>query len=911
MKKERVNDVLNRITDDTCTGCGACKNICPVEAIYMGQNSEGFLFPKIKREICVNCGLCAQICPVINFETGANEISPVPNAVRCDDEIRRKSSSGGVFSLLANYILSKQGFVCGAEYDNDMQLHHVIADEGYGIDKMRGSKYIQSNTEMVYREVKSKLEENQYVLFTGCPCQVAALYRFLGVNYEKLYTVDLLCHGVPSQHIFNRYISEIANGRKVKGVRFRDKRYGWISTKIVVEFENGDVYEGDWREDSYEKGFQHNIFLRKSCENCQYSEFPRRGDITIGDFWQVEKFDKSQNDGKGTSLLFFNNEKGRNLFQCARDNKTVMKEVEIAIDNIPNRFKAYYPKHPARERFFELISTRSVRESIASVMQKKFDVGLVGIYTVENFGGAITYFALYKAITKLGYSCLMIERPMNAPHKPSDMSVYEFPPYKSYERAPIYPNKESMHELNGNCDKFIVGSDQMFNDYLYNNFGRWCTLDWVKDSKIKLAYAASFGHDYIWSPEDTRTQMAYFMQKFDRFSVREKSGVKIAKENFGVDATWVLDPVFLCDADEYIKLAECVNPDIKEPYVGAYILDPTKEKQDLLISLGARFQVDVNVYSEMKYKNLDNGWDLPVKTGKVEHYLNSIIHSDFFVADSFHGICFAIIFNKNFIAFNNGRRGKSRLESILTLLGLENRLLDNPSDFSNELLQPIDYEKVNYKLNVERQRCLGWLKEALSLSDKKPASSYDILNQYIRNLEHKVLVLSEENRQISSRWAASFNNYDWEYAQIEGIEQYFDKLEDNKQNLVIAIAIKDTPGYAFNKILAEKMMKLGFDTDLCNKHWYAYAGILYKSKKEESLDEGGQAYLTKVIGRKMIEVVSQSYHNGNLASIKVNRKEYAVNQRGLNIVVLSRNRLQVLDSVCFDTHAPRFLCYRN
>lgn len=906
----KTNNILDHITQQTCTGCGGCKNICPLNAIELAEDNEHFLFPLLDIKKCVNCGKCITVCPIINYQSRNTETNPSPYAVRCNDEIRKLSSSGGVFSVLANSFLEKGGLVCGAEFNQNMQLHHTIIDSPDGLTRMRGSKYLQSNTGFIYREIKTILDRNEFVLFVGCPCQVAALYNFLSKDYTNLFTLDLICHGVPSQYSFNRYLCEISNGRTVRNAKFRDKRYGWTATKIRIEFNDGELYEGDWNSDPFEKGFHHNIFLRSACENCNFSIFPRQGDLTIGDFWQIEKFDKTQNDGKGTSLVFINNDKGQFLLDKLKEHSAKIKKMQMAIDEIPNRLNAYYPKNKGRERFFDLIKLHSISSSIDCIMEQKYDIGIVGIYTVENFGGAITYYALYKAIKELGYTCLMIERPMNAPHKPSAHSVYTLSPFKEYEKAPFYSNKEAMQILNQQCKKFLVGSDQLFNDYLYNNFGKWCTLDWVNDNKIKIAYAASFGHDYIWSSEETRAQMAYFMQKFDRFSVRELSGVDLAKREFGINATWVLDPVFLCEAKDYIDLANNTTPICTTKYLGAYILDPTYEKQQLLETIATQLNLDIQVFSEMEFIDPQNGWNLSTHSGKIEDYLNNIIYCDYFIADSFHGICFAIIFKKNFIAINNGRRGKSRLNSILTLLGLEDRLIDSANDFRKELLTPIDYTMVEKKLNSERIRCISWLSDALSLSQKKPYSTYDIYNQRISQLQLQIDALTEENQKLISYGNAILNKYDLEYAQIQNIYEYFDKLIQHMRNIIIIITVKDTPGFCFNDDLYHKMQKLGFSFDLRKKHWFAFTGISNTTSVFETSSASGQAQLIKQIKWKRIKVISKSYHNGNTGNIFINEHDIAVNKRGLNIAILSKSSLKVLDSVCFDTHNPSFPCYR-
>ena len=193
-----MNNTIGQVGHTECTGCGACYNKCPKDAIRMEYDTEGFLFPIIDENKCVNCGLCLQSCAVRNSQY-KNEKEPECYAMWASDEIRAVSSSGGMFTILANYILEQDGYVCGAAYtEGYTAVEHIIIHEKDDLTKLRGSKYVQSNTKRVYREIQQLLDENNLVLFTGCPCQVAGLYAYLGKYYDKLYTADLVCHGVPS-----------------------------------------------------------------------------------------------------------------------------------------------------------------------------------------------------------------------------------------------------------------------------------------------------------------------------------------------------------------------------------------------------------------------------------------------------------------------------------------------------------------------------------------------------------------------------------------------------------------------------------------------------------------------------------------------------------------------------------------
>lgn len=575
----------------------------------------------------------------------------------------------------------------------------------------------------------------------------------------------------------------------------------------------------------------------------------------------------------------------------------------------------------------------SLSENSKQNKQDKQNVGIVGIYTVGNFGGALTYYALYNVVKNLGYNVLMIERPKNAPHQPGLCNIYIKDPYQNSEKAPFCNNKREMHELNKKCDIFLVGSDQMFNDFLYHQFGEWVTLDWVDDNKKKIAYAASFGHDYIWQTDDTRSEMAFFMKKFDAFSVREESGVKICDEEFGVkNAQWVLDPVFLCDKKYYEQLINDSQAQFPEHYLGAYILDLNSEKQNIINKISQKLSLQPQIYSEMNYKDLKkNGWTLPVLDSTfINDRLKNIADSDFFVADSFHGICFAIIFRKNFIAIMNKNRGASRFLTILSKLGLKDRLIESENDISKnpQLFEPVDYDSVYEKLNAEKDRCIKWLSDALADNHKKSYSDYDYWKKITDDHKLKLKLLISQNNalqnqvELLSEAVVDLINIPPQHKKIildkiqlrsiSNIYDYLLTLQNIKDKYIIVMTVKDSIGLKTDDKLTMLLNMLGFNQpfDALPK-LSGYIGIVNKGNTEfDILAKNKETELSAQINNLTFKIISKPYKHGNNASVIINDCEYVVNKRGMNFVVYHEETDTLIDSVVFDTNVSTMHCDR-
>ncbi len=305
-----------------CTGCGACQNSCVVKAINLVSDDLGFFYPVINDK-CIDCNNCELVCESRLNNNNNNNNAPVPKtyaAWSLDNDIRFTSTSGGVFSELAQEIINQGGVVVGASYNSDNLVEHIIIEKNSDIAKIRQSKYIQSRINNVFQDIKTNLKKNYLVVFCGTPCQVAGLYAFLGENYyDNLITVDFICRGVNSPKAYASWLKEIElkQKSKVKKVWFKYKKYGWKQSPLCtrVDFENNTFKVFYQNDNLFMKGYlESNLYLRPSCGCCSFKGVPRKSNITLADFWGIEKkFD----DDCGTSMLMINNDIGQKFFdQC-------------------------------------------------------------------------------------------------------------------------------------------------------------------------------------------------------------------------------------------------------------------------------------------------------------------------------------------------------------------------------------------------------------------------------------------------------------------------------------------------------------------------------------------------------------------------------------------------------------------
>lgn len=301
-----------------CNACGACRNACPCNSITMQWDEEGFSYPMIDSGTCVNCGLCMRVCPVEHISQLQNKEALEAFAVRHkDDFVISQSTSGGAFSALSDIFCDKDSYVAGAVYGENFSVRHVLSSFRDGVTHFRKSKYLQSDTGVIFQEIRALLQQGNRVLFSGTPCQVAGLKSYLKGAPDNLLLVEIVCHGVPSPLFFNKYRAMLE--KKFKGelcrLDFRDNsKRSWKHSEISLQFDNGRVYRclANY-DDPFIHGFHAALFQRPSCYNCSFAGFPRCADITLGDFWGVEHFLPTWDDGGGVSLVFFNTSKAKTL----------------------------------------------------------------------------------------------------------------------------------------------------------------------------------------------------------------------------------------------------------------------------------------------------------------------------------------------------------------------------------------------------------------------------------------------------------------------------------------------------------------------------------------------------------------------------------------------------------------------
>lgn len=345
-----------KISDKSnCCGCSACVQICPKKCIKMKQDIEGFEYPSIDIAKCINCGLCEEICPVQNSKNEGNKILKAYVAYAKKEDIRLQSSSGGMFTLLSEEILNRNGVIFGAAFDEKFLVHHMAIDNKEDLSNLRGSKYLQSRIENTYFEAKQFLNDGRFVLYVGTACQIAGLKEYLRENYEKLYTIDVLCHGVPSPKVWETYLryQEKQHKASVKSIFFRYKVNGWKTYSMQVLFRNSEKYEKIFKNDYFMKLFLRDICLRPSCYDCKFKNLNRPADITIGDCWGIENYMPSMDDNKGTSVVLIHSKNGQKLFDTLK-NQIVYNEAEVdkALPPTADSRKSVV-MHPKRDKFFK------------------------------------------------------------------------------------------------------------------------------------------------------------------------------------------------------------------------------------------------------------------------------------------------------------------------------------------------------------------------------------------------------------------------------------------------------------------------------------------------------------------------------------------------------------------------------
>lgn len=357
-----------------CSGCHSCFSSCPKNAISMKENVEGFLYPVIDDSLCIKCGKCEKVCPVLNNEEIKSEKIPEAYAIiNSDEKIRLESSSGGVFSAIAEKVVEQNGIVFGVKLNKNQVAIHSFTDNLEGLSEFRGSKYVQSDIGKSFLECKSFLEQGRYVLFTGTPCQIEGLKKFLGKNYENLLCMDIICHGVPSPKLWKHYVNfqEKKLASRVVKTAFRRKFDGWKQFSLSFTFANDSEYCASLNKDSYLQLFLKDVCLRESCYQCSSKKLNRVSDITVADFWGIQNELPEMDDDKGTSFVLVHSEKGKKIISELENCRIKKINAEIGIKYNPSMIKS--------------VTKPKLRRSFYSDLEKLPFEKLVKKYTYISF----------------------------------------------------------------------------------------------------------------------------------------------------------------------------------------------------------------------------------------------------------------------------------------------------------------------------------------------------------------------------------------------------------------------------------------------------------------------------------------------------------------------------------------------
>lgn len=710
------------IVGEKCCGCGACLNSCPKDAIVMAENYEGFLEPHVDETKCMSCKKCLNVCPPIT-ESNFNTVKTA-YAVICNDDIRHSCSSGGAFGAIAEWAVEHGGTVFGAAYTNDFRrVEHIKATAPEELKKLYKSKYLQSDINRVYQEVKNTLEGSEApVVFCGCPCQTDALQKFLGKKYKNLFVADIMCHGVVSPGAYGKFLDETFDGvdSPVKNVDFRSKELGW-SYSFVAETENGTKLTVP-SNSNYFNAFLWGYSKRKACFQCKYAQKERVSDITIGDFWGIDELSPEMNDQKGTSLVLCSTEKGIQLLENLRPYISKIEKYDYSdVLKIAEKVNWAIVKPrvmpPTRNVFFyRLLKGDTFSQAFKYASTSEFDVGIFGWWFEDdwsNYGSTLTYYALMEYVSSLGLTVYMITSPF---HRKENAS--KFISEHGYRMTPTY-SFEEFNNHNKNINTFLIGSDQIWFYHYYKEWGHSLFLDFVSDEKKKIAYATSFAHSDPQIPDDEIPKLKKLLDRFDGISVRENEGVRFLREKIGIDSIQNIDPVFLCKDEDWNRISNEAERKMTGKFLFAYILDPTEDKINALKYVSEQLNLPIVSVADKQHNTAEKIQLLRDCGVLINASISELIYhfknAAFIVTNSYQGTCFSLIFRKSFITMNHKNGGASRFETLDELFGIGSRFVNDPASVieNKELLTPVDYSEIVPKIEQAANKGKAWLSSQL------------------------------------------------------------------------------------------------------------------------------------------------------------------------------------------------------
>ncbi|MCD7954220.1 MAG: polysaccharide pyruvyl transferase family protein [Lachnospiraceae bacterium] len=549
--------------DSRCTGCNICVSSCPTQAISLITTHEGFWYPTVNEDLCVECGKCRAVCPVYGKKDSEGFFAPISYAgwnKNVDEHMN--SSSGGLFSVIARLVLKQGGTVYGASYMEDFSVRHIRVDIEEGLTKLRRSKYVQSFISIeLLDQIKSDLKSGQTVLFSGTPCQAAAVNRMFP-GYSNLLTVDVVCHGVPSPKAWRSYLDEVISQKgKIISVNMRKKAIGWKKIFLSTQFSDNSIEECWFNDNPWGSSFVKNLFLRESCYYCEFKEQIRCSDISLGDFWEAARgcHKEFDDDDRGTSIVLVNSLKGKKVIE------EVLQEGQCFLKNIPYHWipKNTYAvvksssENPKRDQAFEMLDKysfstvlnkvskvsagRKVLHSIRNATKKnvkkrklsgiavnnkntvygnyKDDVAILNVQEVDNYGAVLLCYALQKTIEDLGYNALVIDYRPETAQKNAGVVEHIFNKLeKDGLRSVIDASIQKVRRKNVvSVNYSSIEKKNNFETFRKNYLHRTPVYSGMNTSDSPVFQAYVVGSDVVWKPDRVESSESdvYFLKFTD------------------------------------------------------------------------------------------------------------------------------------------------------------------------------------------------------------------------------------------------------------------------------------------------------------------------------------------------------------------------------------------------------------
>lgn len=680
---------------EMCCGCSACSSVCGTGAISMRRDRLGFLYPEVELSKCVDCGVCNRVCPFNGVDDeSCHFASPMAFGVRSRDMSRLMGSrSGGLFATLADYVLGVGGVVCGAAFDSDFNVRHFLIEKREEYCKLQGSKYAQSDMSAIINSAIDELYRGRFMLFSGTPCQIAAMKRVVGERFPRqILYVDVVCHGVASPKIWKEYIDywEQVVGDKVVDAEFRDKRrFGWRAHVERLSFSGRTIYS-----DCFATLFYKHVMLRDSCHVCPFASLKREGDITLADFWGWERsLSEFNSDNRGASLALVSTHFGLDMLQKVADNLDI---VSVGLDAAmqPNLQKPT-PRSSDSEHFVETYLHEGFEYAIkkfVGIGEYTFKVGISTFHCAHNYGAMLQAYALQQFLLSLGYNTVIVDYRLPAIYRNYTLCSYSEVgnPLRWLRRLGGYMKRRLFdrrwRRFNGFLENYLIkskrvdspdipsgleldaivcGSDQIWNRDLTEEFVPLYFAQGMPFHTKRIAYAASNGEGDI--KEDEWSVVEPMLRNFDAISVREGALSSFLKQR-GFNAIEMLDPVFLLNADRWDTIA-------KRPKIDGYILiysfaecggfsDEVRRVCETMPDKSV-----IHITYNNRGIGIKGDYRVVKNAGPLE-FLGYIAQSGFVITNSFHGTAFSLLYGKG-LYVSRPVRGGDRIESLIKSMGCE------------------------------------------------------------------------------------------------------------------------------------------------------------------------------------------------------------------------------------------------